>query len=166
VIGYAAFKNLAEPDTYLAARCGELNAETCFALETFGLKAPALIDSVEPRVSDLRIARISVTQDIPTINVAALMDTHDIRNVPVTDDQGKLIGVVGEHGLARAYVNRLKIGELSISPLPLDILASILSARVVVKATETLGGRVIIALDTPDKKTSRWLATTNRYSSR
>jgi len=150
VIGYAAFKNLAEPDTYLAARCGELNAETCFALETFGLKAPALIDSVEPRVSDLKIARISVTQDIPTINVAALMDTHDIRNVPVTDDQGKLIGVVGEHGLARAYVHRLKIGKLAITPLPLDILARILSARVVVKATETLGGRIIIALDTPD----------------
>ena len=66
VIGYAAFKNHTEPDKYLAARCGELNAETCFALETFNIKPPALIDNVEPRVSDLKIARISVTQDIPT----------------------------------------------------------------------------------------------------
>ncbi len=150
VIGYAAFKNQTEPDKYLAARCGELNAETCFALETFGVKPPVLIDSVEPRVSDLRIARISVMQDLPTINVVALMDKHDIRNVPVTDDHGKLMGVVGEHGLARAYVHQQKIGELTLTPLPLDTLARVLSARVVVRATEILGGRVIIALDTPD----------------
>ena len=150
VIGYAAFKNQTEPDKYLAARCGELNAETCFALETFGIKPPVLIDSVVPRVSDLKIARISVTQDIPTLTVAALMDTHDIRNVPVTDDHGKLLGVVGEHGLARAYVHQQKIGELALTPLPLDSLAGVLSARVVVKAREILGGRVIIALDSPD----------------
>jgi len=150
VIAYAAFKNLTEPGRYLAARCGELNAETCFALETFGMIPPAFIESVEPRCSDIRIARICVTQDVPLVDVAALMDTHDIRNVPVTDEQGKLLGVVGEHGLTRAYVKRLKIGELAITPLLLDTLARILSARVVVRATETLEGRVVIAIDTPE----------------
>jgi manganese-dependent inorganic pyrophosphatase len=150
VIGYAAFKNHAEPDRYIAARCGELNAETCFALEAFGIKPPILIDTLAPHVSDLKIARISVTQDVPAIDVAALMDTHDVRNVPVTDEQGRLVGVVGEHGLARAYVRRLKIGELAITPLPLDTLARILLARVVVRATETLEGRVTIAIDAPD----------------
>ncbi|MCX6683145.1 MAG: putative manganese-dependent inorganic diphosphatase [Methanoregula sp.] len=149
-IAYAAFKNHTEPGKYLAARCGELNAETCFALETFSMKPPAFIESVEPRISDIKIARISVTRDVPIVDVAALMDTHDIRNVPVTDKQGKLIGVVGERGLARAYVKRLKIGELAITPLPLDTLARILSARVIVRATETLEGRVVIAIDTPD----------------
>ena len=150
MIGYAAFKNHAEPDKYIAARCGELNAETCFALETFGIKPPVLIDSLTPRVSDLKIARISVRQDVPTVDVAALMDAHDVRNVPVIDEQERLVGVVGEHGLARAYVHRLKLGELAFTPLPLDTLARILSARVVVRATETLGGRVTIAIDAPD----------------
>ena len=104
VTGYAAFLNHAEPGRYIAARCGELNAETCFALETLGIRPPELIDSIEPRVSDLAIHRISVTNDVPTVDVAALMDTHDIRNVPVTDGDGKLLGIVGEHGLAQAYV--------------------------------------------------------------
>ena len=149
VTGYAAFLNLAEPGRYVPARCGELNAETCFALETFGLKAPVLIDSIEPRVSDLAIHRISVTQDVPTVDVAALMDAHDIRNVPITDDAGRLVGIVGEHGLAQAYVRRRNIGERAIMPLPLDTLARILSARVVVRAAETIGGRVFIAIDAP-----------------
>jgi manganese-dependent inorganic pyrophosphatase len=150
VIAYAAFRNLAEPGKYVAARCGELNAETCFALETFGIKPPVLVENVEPRVSDLKIARISVTHDVPTVEVAALMDTHDIRNVPITDEEGRLVGVVGEHGLSRSYVRRLKIGELAIAPLPLDTLARILSARVLVRAAETLEGKVMIAIDAPD----------------
>jgi len=149
VMGYAAFLNLAEPGRYIPARCGELNAETCFALETLGLKPPVLIDSIEPRVSDLAIHRISVTQDVPTVDVAALMDTHDIRNVPITDTDGRLVGIVGEHGLAQAYVKRRKIGELAILPLPLDTLARILSARIVVRAADTLEGRVSIAIDAP-----------------
>jgi len=150
VIGYAAFRNHAEPGRYIPARCGELNTETCFALETSGMKPPVLIESVEPRVADLKISRISVTQDVPVADVAALMDANDIRNVPVTDDQGRLVGVVGEHGLARAYVRRLKIGEIVIAPLPLDTFARMISARVVVRATETLEGRVFLAIDAPD----------------
>ncbi len=149
VTGYAAFLNIAEPGKYIPARCGELNAETCFALETFGIRAPVLIDSIEPRVSDLAIHRISVTHDVPTVDVAALMDTHDIRNVPITDNEGRLVGIVGEHGLAQAYVKQRKIGELAITPLPLDTLARILSARIIVRAAETLEGRVSIAIDSP-----------------
>jgi manganese-dependent inorganic pyrophosphatase len=149
VTGYAAFLNLAEPGRYIPARCGELNAETCFALETFALKPPVLIDSIEPRVSDLAIHRISVTHDVPTVDVAALMDTHNIRNVPITDEAGRLVGIVGEHGLAQAYVKRRNIGELAITPLPIDTLARILSARVLVRAAETLEGRVSVAIDSP-----------------
>jgi len=150
VIGYAAFKNCAEPDRYIAARCGELNKETCFALETFGLKPPALIESVKSRISDLRIARICVTGDVPAVEVAGLMEEHNIRNVPVTDEKGKLIGVVGEHGLVRAYLQWLKTGELAITPVPIDTLARILSARIIVRATENPGGRVFMALDAPE----------------
>ena len=72
VIAYAAFKNHTEPGRYVAARCGELNAETCFALETFGMKPPAFIENVEPRIGDIKIARISATQDVPLADVAAL----------------------------------------------------------------------------------------------
>ena len=91
-----------------------------------------------------------MTHDVPTVDVAALMDLHDIRNVPITDDDGKLVEIVGEHGLAQAYVRRLKMGELAIVPLPLDTLARIVSARVVVRAAGTLEGRVFIATDAPD----------------
>lgn len=150
VIGYAAFLNQAEPGRYLPARCGELSAEASYALETFGIDPPPLIDSVIPRVADLSINRISVTQDVPVADIAALMEAHDIRNVPVTDGQGRLVGMASEHGLARSYVRQTRTGERIVAPLPLETLARILSARIVVRAADTIGGRVCIVIDDPD----------------
>jgi manganese-dependent inorganic pyrophosphatase len=150
VIGYAAFLNRAEPGRYLPARCGELSAEASFALETFGVDAPFFIDSVIPTVADLSINRISVTQDVPVAEIAALMEAHDIRNVPVTDERGRLLGMVGEHGLARSYVRQTRDGERIIAPLSPDTLARILSGRVAVRAGDTVGGRVSVVIDAVD----------------
>jgi manganese-dependent inorganic pyrophosphatase len=150
VIGYAAFLNHGEPGRYLPGRCGEVSVETSFALETFGADPPPFIDSVVPRVGDLSINRISVTQDVPVADIAALMDAHDIRNVPVTDEQGRLVGMIGEHGLARSYVRQTKTGERVITPRPIESLARILSAGVVVKGGDTLGGRVSVMIDAPE----------------
>jgi len=151
VIGYAVFLNQTEPGRYRAARCGDLTEETSYALETFGLDPPALVESMVPRVADLAISRISVAQDVPVADIAALMEAHDIRNVPVTDGRGRLVGMVGEHGLARCYVARKKSGERTLAPLPLATFARILSARVLVGGADTIGGRVSIALDAPEK---------------
>ena len=150
VIGYSAFLNHGEPGSYLPARCGEISRETSFALGTFGAEPPLFVDSVVPRVCDLAIQRISVTQDIPIADIAALMDARDIRNVPVTDEKGRLIGMVGEHGLARHYVRQARAGERTIAERPVDDLARVLSARVAVKGGDTLGGRVSIVIDAPE----------------
>jgi manganese-dependent inorganic pyrophosphatase len=150
VIGYAAFLNQGEPGRYLAARCGDLNVETYYVLEAFSVEPPLFIDSVVPLVADLTINRISVTQDVPVADIATLMDAHDIRNVPVTDNQGRLVGMVGEHGLVRSYLHQTKTGERTIAQRPLETLARILSARIVVKGADTIGGRVSIVIDAPD----------------
>jgi manganese-dependent inorganic pyrophosphatase len=155
VIGYAAFLNHAEPGRYLPARCGELFPEASFALETFGIDPPVLIESVVPRVSDLAISRISVMQDVPVADIAALMEAHDIRNVPVTDGQGRLVGMAGEHGLARCYVGRKRGGERTLAPMPLETFARILSARVIAGARGTIGGRVSIVMDAPERALAR-----------
>ncbi|MFA6672653.1 MAG: DHH family phosphoesterase, partial [Methanoculleus sp.] len=143
VIGYAELRNHAEPGKYIPARCGEVSAETRFALDTFNAEAPAYIASVEPTVSDIPLDTRSVRQDVPTIDVAALMDTYDMRNMPITDENETLVGLVSEYGLARAYVRKNPREQLSLVPMPLATLARILDARTVVSAHEVLGeGRV------------------------
>ena len=132
VIGYAELRNHTEPGRYIPARCGEVNAETAFALEKFSAEAPVYIASVEPTVSDIPLDTRSVRQDVPTIDVADLMDTYDMRNMPITDEDETLVGLVSEYGLARAYVRKNPREQLSLVSMPLETLARILDAETVV----------------------------------
>ncbi|MDK2974896.1 MAG: manganese-dependent inorganic pyrophosphatase [Methanofollis sp.] len=147
-IGYAELLNQKEPGKYVPSCCGDVNPETRFVLERFGVEAPLLIESVEPNVSDLPFTYpLSAHADVPTIEVVAMMDEHGVRNMPIVDDEGRLLGLVSEHGLARAYVTRTKIQHLSITPIKLETLAKILGARIVVPGKDLLEGRVYIAID-------------------
>jgi manganese-dependent inorganic pyrophosphatase len=148
VIGYAELLNRKEPGTYIPSRCGDLNEETRFALSRCGREPPTYIENVEPLVEDLPfLDQRCVNEDVPTIDIAAMMDTNDMRNMPVVNNRGELTGLVSEYGLARSYVRRQKIEPLSLAPIRLETLARILSARILHAAQEVLEGRVYTAID-------------------
>ncbi|NYT06245.1 MAG: putative manganese-dependent inorganic diphosphatase [Methanomicrobiales archaeon] len=148
VLGYAELMNHFEPGKYVAARCGELNAETEYVLSLFHHEPPLYIESVEPNVADLPFTyTASARGDLPTIDVVAMMDEQDLRNMPITDSEGRYLGLFSEHGLARAYVRRQAIEPLSITPIKLETLARILNGRIVVPAADLLEGTVYIAID-------------------
>lgn len=148
VIGYADFLNRLEPSRYIPARCGEINTETQFALSTFKVNPPVYIESVDPKVSDMKLnAPISVHEDVPTVDVATLMEKYDIKNVPVVNDEGKLIGLIGERNLAKAYVRKTKIEQLEISQIKIENLSRILEAKVLVSSDKSLNGKVYTAID-------------------
>ncbi len=149
VIGYADFlMRITGDSNYLAARCGEVNPETHFALSHFKLTPPVYIESVEARVSDMSLPElVSANEDLPTVDVARLMDEHDVKNVPIVDENGKLQGLVSERGLAKVYVRRMKIEPLRMTPINLSTLARILNAKVTVKAKETLSGKIYTVVD-------------------
>ncbi len=148
VIGYAAFLNRNGGGRYIAARCGDINAESRYALQKFGVDEPVLVLNVEPSVSDLPFTHPeSAAGSTPTIDVIEKMDANDLRNLPITDAAGKLVGLVSEHGLARAYVSNTKMETLSVSPIAVDVLARILHGTVRVRKHEVLEGAVYISID-------------------
>jgi len=148
VIGYAEYKNRSEPGRYIPARCGELNLESRYMLRRFGVAEPAFIPSVEPKLSDITYKPVfALPQDVPTVDVAALMAKEGIRNVVITDAAGKPVGMVGEHALAGAYIQTMHLAELAVTPIPVETLARILDAGIIVSSHTILEGRVYIAID-------------------
>lgn len=148
VIGYAELLNRSEPGRYVPAVCGAVNAETRFALDRFGLEPPVFIESIEPNVGDIPFFHTQhAPADMPTIDVAAMMDEYDVRNIPITDHDGKLLGLVSEYGLAKAYVTQKPEGLLSIGPIPLGTLARILDAEICNQGSESVQGKVCIVID-------------------
>ncbi|MEI7434152.1 MAG: putative manganese-dependent inorganic diphosphatase [Methanomicrobiales archaeon] len=148
VIGYAELLNRHDPGRYIPVRCGELNPETRFVLSEFHLQPPELIESVEPSVADIPfLYPHHAPEEMPAIDVALMMDEHDIRNIPVINREGRVIGLVSEYGLAKAYVTPERREQLVIGPISTATLARILEADVLVSCCGELNGRVIIAID-------------------
>jgi len=148
VIGYAALLNRREPGKYIPAYSGDLNAETRYALSWFGLEAPQPVTSVEPCVSDIPFFYTQrAGADMPTIDVAAMMDEYEVRNIPITNADGRFLGIVSEYGLAKAYVTPRREAQLSIGPIPLSTLARILDAEVCNRGEDELCGKVAIVID-------------------
>ena len=149
VIGYAEFLNLREPGRYIPAVCGPPNPETQYALSLLGIEPPAFIESVEPSVGDIPSFYTSrAPAEMPTIDVAAMMDEYDVRNIPIVDGEGRLIGIVSEHGLARAYVTPKPETPLSIGPIPLGTIARILDASISAgRPDTTVQGNIYIVID-------------------
>lgn len=147
-IAYADLLNQIRDDSYIAGRCGEINAETQYVLHVTGIADPLLIESVEPVVRDIPfLYQQQAPHDMAAIDVAALMDEHDVRNIPIVDEDNLLLGLVSEHGLARAYVSPYASQPLRVGPISTGTLARILQAEVIHQAHLNLDGQVAIVID-------------------
>ncbi len=148
-IAYAYFKNVTDKRfVFTPARAGTLNDETRFVLEKFGVAPPAEIDSLAATVSDLELKRpiaIGVRDSIQAL--ALLMREQGVRSVPVTDDAGRLAGIVGLKDIARHYMDSVDFTNLDQTPIDLDILLKTLDARVITNTgqVDRLTGKVFMA---------------------
>ena len=142
-VAYASLLGKIREGIYIPGRCGDLNAETRFVLSETDLREPVLIESVEPVVGDISfLYPQQAPHDMAAIDVAMLMEEHDVRNIPIVDNENRLLGLVSEHGLARAYVSPYASQALTVGPISTGTLARILQAEIVHEAHTILNGQV------------------------
>jgi len=148
-IGYAYFKNMVDTRyLYVPARVGELNSETLYVLEKFDFESPIDIESLVPTASDMDLKKPIVAAPHDSLkNVASLMKDKNIRIVPVVDTSRKLLGIIGLKDIAEHYIDTLGFGDLSTTPIDLNILVDTLDAKVITNPEniEKLTGMIFIA---------------------
>ena len=95
----------------LPARAGEINPETAFVLQYFGVPAPLLIEDMYPRLDDIALVAVPVLSvDTKLREVSHLFEEHAVRCMPVgTVD--KLEGIVTVTDLAKCFYNELRAQE-------------------------------------------------------
>src|SRR5215467_11514663 len=92
-IGYAEFKRRTGLPEAVAARCGDTNERIDFILQTFGMPAPRFVADVSPKVRDVMQPHVvSVSPMATAAQALGLMDQHNIRILPVLDDQSRCRG--------------------------------------------------------------------------
>jgi manganese-dependent inorganic pyrophosphatase len=97
-IGYAWLLNETNDATYIAGRTGQVNDQTAFALQRFGVEAPALITDVRPRVGDLTESLPYLTQG-ETLLSACQTIARTRRPAPLLDADQKPLGMLSGAGL-------------------------------------------------------------------
>ena len=140
-IGYAEFKRRTGMANAVAARCGDTNERIDFVLRTFGVPAPKFVTDVSPKVRDVMHANvISVTPQTSVVEALAIMDSKNIRVLPVLDEARHCRGLLSVFKASKFFFpapNRLFDSR--------RILASLRSL------TRVLEARLICALE-PDQE--------------
>ncbi len=102
-IAYAGLKNQAE-NKYIPKRAGNINKETEFVLNYFGIQAPELVKSVDTQLSDIAYRLVDgVSGDITMKKAFEIMQKNDATTLPVVEN-GKVRGILTVGDIAEAYM--------------------------------------------------------------
>lgn len=118
-------------------RIGNINRETKFVLNYFGVEIPDYLESVRTQVSDLNMDTISpVSADISIKTAWSIMQKNNIKVLPIANGNGKLMGIVTLSDITGSYMNALEGNLLSASNTPLRNITDTLKAKLVAGGEE------------------------------
>lgn len=148
-LAYANLKRRTGLPEAVAARAGELNAETRFVLDYFQVDAPLLVSDFYPRVRDIMLeCRTTVHESDSLRHLGKVLRTTNLRSIIVTDDLGKMTGIVSVSDLADRYFAELNLEDLSDDVVSLHDIAVGVDGEVIISADDMrapVTGKVYIA---------------------
>ena len=151
-MAYASLMGALGEGDYIAARLGHLNDETSFLLRRFGFEPPLLLHTVRTQVRDIDFDRPpAVNGSVAVSHAWALLRDHpDLSGLPVTDDQGRLAGMITASGIAERDMD--SIDRPRVDAVPVFNLLSAIEGRIINSDDDVfdlLSGEVVVALPGP-----------------
>jgi len=108
-IAYADYKKATGQTGFAPARCGNSNARIDAILERFNLPLPVFVGDVTPRVHDIMRSDIfTINRDSTCAEALDIIDMHDIRALPVLENDGALAGQVSIFSLGEFFIPKPK----------------------------------------------------------
>lgn len=131
-IGYCYYKREIGVKNIYAARLGDINKETEFVLDYFGVELPELISTVKMQVKDANIDRVvPISPEISIKKAWNIMRREGIKSLPVINNDGKLIGLCTLSDLTNIYMDFSSNNLFSKSGTSLK------------NVTETISGKIL-----------------------
>ena len=151
-MAYAALMSALGEGDYVAARLGHLNDETAFLLGRFGFEPPLFLHTVRTQVRDLDFDHPpTVGGSVPVSHAWALLHDHpDLSGLPVTDEDGRLAGMITASGIAERDMDSIE--RPRVEAVPVFNLLSAIEGRVINSDDDVfdlLSGEVVVALPGP-----------------
>lgn len=147
-ISLAYLKNAADDGSmYIPMTAGEVNSETAYVLDRFGVKKPAVATDIRKQVSDIKSRGVSAVYESDTVRDAWLMmnEAGDY-TVPVETTGGKVTGILTIGDIARSYMNVEDKTLLAEGKATAAGIAKVLSGKIVAGSEDAVcKGNLLIA---------------------
>lgn len=152
-ICYADLKRRLTGEDYVACRAGEINSETAFVLDKFSVEPPTLVESLEPRISDVQYRKIDgIAPNISLKRAWEHMSEQNIQTVPILTKHRRIEGILTHGDQARFYMEDQDADALSKANTQYSNIADTLQGEIVVGDPEAYftEGKVVVAAANPD----------------
>ena len=150
---YAEFKNKTGNLPAIPVRLGNVNRETQYILDYFGVEAPQLLKTVKLKVEDLEFDRITpVSPEISLKTAWNIMSNKNIKTLPVADENDHLLGVLAISNLTSCYMDIWDNRILAKSNTSFENIVDTLSAKEIYvnEGTKSFPGKIVVSAMKPE----------------
>jgi manganese-dependent inorganic pyrophosphatase len=157
-IALADIKNRTDSSKhYIPRRAGQINSETKYVLDRFGVTAPAYLNDVGTQVKDMEIRKSpNVTRDCSIREAWRIMRENALVTLPVRTDDGALDGIVTMGDIAYTYMeSSMNIYMLSEAQTSYGAIAEAIDGKLITgSASDRIKkGKVLIGAADPERIT-------------
>lgn len=152
-IAYADLKNRTSDLVCEARRAGNINQETAYILQRFGVEAPRLCTDVNPKVRDVDYRRFpAISSDTSLRRAWGIMRDEKIDTLPVASAEGDLQGLITVKDIATANMDVFDTGVLAKSRTSYRNILETLDGHMLVGSEDAVveTGRVVVGAASPE----------------
>ncbi len=152
-ICYANLKKALTGQEFQPGRAGQVNGETQFVLDYFGVEAPELIEHVKTEVRDIDIRKIKgVNKNISLKKAWNTMQEASVVTLPAVTEDNMLEGLITVSDIAQSYMNVYDSSILSKANTQYSNIIETLEGALIIGDENAYfnQGKVLIAAANPD----------------
>ena len=154
-IAYCDIKNRTTQESrYIPKRAGQINEETEYVLNRFGMQPPGYLSNIGTQIKDMDI-RMSPEADksMSLKNAWDLMQENSIVSLPIREKDGTLEGLITIGDIAKTYMDTTDSYLLSRARTQYQRIAETIGGKVIEGNAHGyfIQGKIMVATANPDK---------------
>ena len=152
-IGYARLQPERPGGDAAPRRAGQINGETRFVLDYFGVEAPRLVEDVKTQVRDIEIRETKgVNRGISLKSAWNLMQKANVVTLPAVSEDGVLEGLITVGDITNSYMNVYDSGIMAKAKTKYSNIIETLEGALMVGDADAYfeQGKVLVAAANPD----------------
>lgn len=152
-LAYASLKRKVTGKNYVAKRAGQINSETRFVLQKFGIAEPDYLSDVRTQVFDIDVDQVpGVSQHISLKKAWELMKEGSLMTLPVVREDKTLEGLITIEDIAKSYMDVYDNRIIASAKTPFCNLVETLEGEMVTGNPDEIisSGKCLIAAANPD----------------